>query len=161
MWAIATMTLPLSRNLMRKRSLNFLSNLLIATIFLSCYSNAHDIHAHDTDETAQTTLSPFISFGIEIGKWPTFLSESREEAISTKDESDRFSANLSLISDDLVIDNRQLLLSHNAEIFESANETCLLTFRYPQVSGMKNQVLEREINEDLRQEIRDLTIFSL
>ncbi|MEL6402609.1 MAG: hypothetical protein AAFR26_26560, partial [Cyanobacteria bacterium J06626_4] len=138
---------------MKKLNLFVLSSLPALAIFVSCHSSEYD-----TDEAAQVhqdIFKPLILFDINIDKLSDFFSDFiGATKIGTKD---RVNVSLKSISDDLVIDGRQLSIgSSTVNVFESANESCLLTARYPEISGMRNESLQAEVNQGLKQEIEDL-----
>ena len=138
---------------MKKRNLFVLSSLPALAIFVSCHSSEYD-----TDEATQVHQDIFkslILFDINIDRFSDFFSDFvGATKIGTKD---RVAVSLKSISDDLVIDGRQLSIeSSTVNVFESANESCLLTARYPEISGMRNESLQAEINQTLKQEIEGL-----
>lgn len=143
---------------MKNRKLFVLIGLPAASMLLSCSSEVYD-NLPDLDETAQsqTAFESFLLTSTEVDVLIDTINESVEKILSTRKENTPKPADsLSLVSDDLVLDGRQLALESNVRIFESPNENCLLTYRYPEFSGMRNQALQADINRDLQREVDDL-----
>ncbi len=138
---------------MKKQNLFALIGLPVIALFVSCDPSRYDIGK--AAQVNQVIFKPFIFFDINADKLTTFLDDFiGANAIGKKD---RVEVSLESISDDLVTDGRQLSIeSSTVNVLESANESCLLTARYPEFSGMRNESLQAEINQSLKQEIEDL-----
>lgn len=140
---------------MKQWHFQLLSCLAIVTISSSCKVGSSDVPLNSQYHSVSENLnSPYQ----EILRALTAL-DNKNKNKSRKNRNQDSSIKLEFVSNDLLLTDQSLTVEHSLEIAKSANRTCLITLRYPQIRGLSDESKQATINQEMRELIKNSSSF--